>query len=207
MKPDYSIPRRTVGLPPAAAGQRIGLLGGTFDPAHEGHVLISRIARRRLYLDQVWWLVTPGNPLKTTPRQVSTRERVTGAQLLASPLGFVVSDFEERLGSHYTVDTLRYLRNVRPDVQFVWIMGADSLSSFHRWKSWRAIFDLMPIAVVDRPGYTLKALASPAARAFGRHRVPDMQLRHLPEMRAPVWAFLRGPLSAQSSTKIRSRTA
>jgi len=197
-------PFTTVPLPPAAPGQRIGLLGGAFNPAHEAHLLISTISLKRLGLDKVWWLVTPGNPLKAPDEATSIEARVTEARLVASDHRIVVTDFERHIGSHYTVETLSFLKAVRPGVRFVWLMGADSLATCHRWRRWRTIFRMMPIAVIDRPGYGLVARASPAARAFSASRIAGREAGGLAGRPAPAWVFLTGPLSAQSSTKIRA---
>lgn len=183
---------------------RIGLLGGSFNPAHEAHLLISTIALKRLNLDRVWWLVTPGNPFKPTAEATAIETRMAEARKVANDRRIIVTDFERHIGSHYTVETLSFLKSVRPGVRFVWLMGADSLVDFHRWRQWREIFRSMPIAVVDRPGYGLKARASPAARAFAADRLPDRAAGQLADLPAPAWVFLTGPLSAQSSTKIRA---
>lgn len=194
----------TVPLPPATAGQRIGLLGGSFNPAHEAHLLISETALKQLGLDRVWWLVTPGNPFKTDDEATAIEARVLEARHVANDRRIVVTDFEKHIGSHYTVETLHFLTSVRPGVHFVWLMGADSLAGFHKWRRWRSIFRIVPIAVIDRPGYGLKARASPAAQAFATARIPAGEARGLAGRRPPAWVFLSGPLSVQSSTKIRA---
>ena len=151
-------------LPPFAPGMRIGLLGGSFNPPHEGHALITRLALRRLALDRVWWLVTPGNPLKSLTGLAALKARMEAARRLDVGPSVVVTDIEAQIGSRFTYDTLLWLKRRAPGVHFVWIMGADNLRQFHLWRHWRAIADLAPIVVVDRPGSTLKAISSPAAR-------------------------------------------
>lgn len=201
-------PRRpgviTTRLPHAERGQRIGLLGGSFNPAHEAHRQISEIALERLGLDRVWWLVSPGNPLKARTEDAPLAERVRLAQDMARDSRIRVTDFEAELPTAYTASTLAFLKQRGPRAHYVWLMGADNLASFHRWHSWRDIFDLMPVAVIDRPGWHFKALASPAARAFAGARIREEAASSLAGRRAPAWAFLRGPLSALSSSAIRS---
>lgn len=191
-------------IPHAEPGQRVGLLGGSFNPAHEAHRLISQTALKRLRLDQVWWLVSPGNPLKGHVEQAPLDERVRLACSVAQDPRIKVTDFEAELPTAYTASTLAFLCRRYPRVRFVWLMGADNLASFHRWQRWRSIFTLMPIAVVDRPGWHLKALASPAARAFGDRRLNEAHAAGLVDRPLPAWAFLGGPLSELSSTSIRS---
>ena len=189
--------------PPAPAGARIGVLGGSFNPAHAGHVLISTIAMKRLGLDWLWWLVTPGNPLKSNGDLPSLQLRIeAGRRLLPHPK-VVVTAFEDRLGSPYTAATLDFLTHRHPAARFVWVMGADNLASFHRWQRWRSIAAQVPIAVVDRPGWRHRALASPAARAMSRSYVPEDRAGILADLGAPAWTLLTGPLSQLSSTALR----
>lgn len=189
--------------PLAGRGQRIGLLGGSFNPPHAAHVLISEIALKRLRLDHVWWLVTPGNPLKPRAELLSLEERAEACRALLTDPRIVVTTFEKDLPTAYTAATLDFLRLRRPDASFVWVMGADCLAQFHRWHRWRHIFSLLPIAVIDRPGWHLSAASSPAARAFERHRVPESKSAELAGMSAPAWTLLTGPLSPLSSTQLR----
>ena len=191
--------------PHTEPGQRIGLLGGSFNPAHAGHRGISQIALRRLGLDRIWWVVTPGNPLKSRGELLGLAERVVLAGIVADDRRILITDFEKGLPSSFTVATLQHLRLRRPGVRFVWIMGADGLTQFHRWQHWRQIFQLMPIAVVDRPGWRLKAMASPAARAFAGQRLPEARAMSLARRQPPCWTLLSGPLMAISSTEIRAR--
>ncbi len=194
--------------PPAAAdGMRIGLLGGSFNPPHAAHRLISETALKRLRLAQVWWLVTPGNPLKDHGGLPPLAERVRLARSIARDPRITVTAFEAALGSAYTAKTLRFLRRRFPRVRFVWLMGADNLASFHRWKDWRAIFELLPVAVADRPGWRYRALSSQTANRFAKHRIPESLAGALPDLPPPAWCYLSGPLSTLSSTALRAARA
>lgn len=184
---------------------RVGLYGGSFNPAHAGHRHVSDQARRRLGLDRVVWLVSPGNPLKAAPAE-ALAARMAGARALAGR-GARVSDAEARLGSAYTVDTIRALKTRFPGIRFVWIMGADNLSGFHRWRGWKAIARLVPIAVAPRPGYGARARLAPFAKVFAHARLPAGAGRRLPGAQAPAWLDLGGPLNPMSSTALRSRPA
>lgn len=192
------------GLPPAAPGLRIGLYGGSFNPAHAGHLHVSRTALRRLRLDRVWWLVTPGNPLKDRGVLAPLEARIAQARTIARDPRIAVTGFEAGIGSRYTVETLAWLAARRPTCRFVWIMGADSLGSFHRWQHFEAIAALMPIAVIDRPGHTLTAPNARAARRFAGARLPEHDAPALAACRPPAWIYLHGPRSELSSTAIRA---
>ncbi|MGC9959162.1 nicotinate-nucleotide adenylyltransferase [Roseiarcus sp.] len=182
---------------------RIGLLGGSFNPPHEGHALITRLALRRLRLDRIWWLVTPGNPLKSLTGLAALKARVEAARGLDVGPKVVVSDIEAQIESRFTYDTLRWLKRRAPRVHFVWIMGADNLRQFHRWRHWRAIADLVPIVVVDRPGSTLSATSGRAGAALARWRVPEREAARFAAMRPPALLFLHGRRSKLSSTALR----
>lgn len=195
-----------VRLPPHAPGMRIGLYGGTFNPAHAGHRHVSLLAMRRLRLDRLWWVVTPGNPLKERGGLVRACERAEAARAVARHPRIDVTCFEEEIGAHYTVDTLTYVATRCPSARFVWIMGADSLGSFHRWLGWRHIARLMPFAVVDRPGWTLRATRSRAAMALAPYRIDESDAALLPALRAPAWTFLHGPRSSLSSSELRKQS-
>jgi len=184
---------------------RVGLFGGSFNPAHEGHAHVAETARRRLRLDRVIWLVSPQNPLKARHETADLAERLDGARRLARGPGMIVTDLETRLGSAYTIDTVRALQARFPRVKFVWIMGADSLASFHRWRGWTQIMREVPVAVVSRPWIALKSRFAPAARRFARFRISSSQAATLPGSKPPAWVFLRGPLNFQSSTHLRER--
>src|ERR1700740_110749 len=184
--------RERIVLPPYAPGMRIGLFGGTFDPPHAAHRAACMLALRRLGLDRVWWLVTPGNPLKDTRGLAPLHQRVAAARALAHHARIDVTDFEAALGSHYTHQAIHYLLRRCRGVHFVWIMGADNLRSFHRWQRWRDIAALVPIAVVDRLGPSLYATASTAGTALARARLPESAARKLPDRRPPAWIYLHG---------------
>jgi nicotinate-nucleotide adenylyltransferase len=192
-----------VRLPSYAPGMRIGLYGGTFNPAHAGHRHVSLLAMKRLRLDRLWWVVTPGNPLKERGGLAPACARAEAAQALARHPRIDVTCFEEEIGAEFTVETLTYVAARCATVRFVWIMGADSLASFHRWRGWRRIAGLMPFAVVDRPGWTLRAVQSPAAVALARHRVDESDAPLLPGLAPPAWTFLHGPRSFLSSSELR----
>ena len=186
---------------------RIGLLGGSFNPAHAGHRHISLMALRRLRLDRVWWLVTPGNPLKSHADLAGHGARLKTARRLAAHPRIAVTGFEAETGLVYTVETVAYLLSRAPRARFVWLMGADSFAGLHRWRRWREIVGSMPIAVIDRPGYRLKAMASSAGHALARFRIDEADAALLPSLKPPAWAFLTLPLSALSSTDIRAKSA
>jgi len=185
------------------AGQRIGLLGGSFNPAHAGHRAISATALRRLRLDAVWWLVAPQNPLKAKAGTAPLRNRVAAAKAIARHPRIVVSALEETLGTVYTVDTVAALTQRFPRVHFVWLMGADNLLQISHWRQWPRIFAAVAVAVFDRPTYSLRALAAPAARRFARQRLGERAAASLAAQDPPAWVFVRHRLNAQSSTRIR----
>jgi len=194
-------------LPPYAPGMRIGLFGGTFDPAHAAHRAACMLALRRLNLDRVWWLVTPGNPLKDTRGLAPLRQRVAAARALAHHPRIDVTDFEAELPTAYTYAAISYVKRRCPGVRFVWIMGADNLRSFHRWQRWRDIAHMVPIAVIDRLGPSLYATGSAAAQALARFRLPEAAARHLAERKPPAWVYLHGLKSPLSSTALRAARA
>ena len=194
-----AIPR----LPPFSPGMRIGLLGGSFNPPHEGHMLATRLVLTRLGLDRVWWLVTPGNPLKSPDELAELQARLAAARSLVSDPRVAVTDIEAQIGARFTHDTLAWLSAHARGAKFVWIMGADNLRQFDQWRNWREIADLVPIVVVDRPGSTLKALSSRAAVALSSWRTPEREARRLADMHPPAFLFLHGRRSALSSTLLR----
>lgn len=186
-------------------GQRIGLLGGSFNPPHAAHRLITGTALQRLQLDAVWWVVTPGNPLKSHGELQPLVERLALCrEMTGGDPRIKITAFERDLPSAYTAATLAFLKLRFGDVRFVWLMGADNLATLHRWDQWRAIANLMPIAVVDRPDWRFTSMASPAARGFGRSFIREDYASRLPLMAPPAWTFLTGPLSDLSSTAIRA---
>jgi nicotinate-nucleotide adenylyltransferase len=184
--------------------RRVGILGGSFNPAHEGHRTISLAALQRLGLDEVWWLVSPQNPLKPVAGMAPFAERFTGAAAVARHPRIRVSDLEPKLGTSYTADTIAKLVRRFPYHAFVWLMGADNLAQIDRWKDWQQIFHAVPVAVFARPSYSLKALAAKAARRFARARLPEAAARSLATAEPPAWVFLHGPLSPVSATAIRA---
>ena len=191
-------------LPPHAPGMRIGLFGGTFDPPHQAHLAASLLAMKRLKLDRVWWLVTPGNPLKNTMHLAPLDERIAAARRLTHHPRIDVTGLEAVIKTRYTYDTISWLIARCPGVRFVWIMGADNLRSFHRWQRWRGIANLVPIVVVDRLGPSLYAASSTAGQALRAFRIPEAAVTSLPLQPPPAWAYLHGLKSPLSSTALRA---
>jgi len=192
-------------LPKHAPGLKIGLLGGSFDPPHRAHRAVTLFAMMRLGLDRVWWLVTPGNPLKDARRLAPLDERVAAARRLAAHPRIDVTALEAAIGTRFTCDTIAWLTRRFPAVRFVWIMGADNLAQFDRWRNWRAIAAQVPIAVVDRFGASLAATGATAAHALAAARIRESDARSLPYRRPPAWVYLHGIKSPLSSTAIRQQ--
>ncbi len=186
-----------------AQGLKVGLLGGSFNPAHEGHLHVTRMCLRALDLDRVWWLVSPQNPLKSDKGMAPFDKRFASAEKMARDPRICVSDIEARLGTRYTADTLATLAGRFPQVRFVWLMGADNMIQLPRWSRWRDIVATVPIAVYPRPGFTLKARLSPAAMALRDVTLDASDAALLPSLAAPAVVFLEGPESPQSATSIR----
>ena len=182
----------------------IGLFGGSFNPPHDGHRLVAEIALQRLGLDQLWWMVTPGNPLKSHNGLAPLAERIAACELVKGDPRIKVTAFEKTLGKTYTAETLRAIRARNPDCHFIWIMGADNLKNFHLWQNWREIACTYPIAVIDRPGSTLAYLSSKMAKTFDYARVDERLAGALAFRQAPAWTFIHGPRSPLSSTSIRA---
>ena len=199
-------PKPRLVLPPNAPGMRIGLFGGTFDPPHAAHRSACLLAMKRIGLDRVWWLVTPGNPLKDTHGLAPLAARVVVARALAHHPRIDVTDLEAQIGTRYTYETVSYLVRRCPQVRFVWIMGADNLRSFHRWQRWRGIATLVPIAVVDRLGPSLYAPAGVAGEALRYARIPEAAAQTLPQRKPPAWIYLHGLKSPLSSTALAGGT-
>ena len=193
-------------MPAVRRGEVIGLLGGSFDPPHAGHVQITRAALQRFGLDRVWWLVSPGNPLKTAgPAPLPAR--MAAARAIMQNPRVLVTDIEARLGTRYTAQTLAALARAYPRARFVWLMGADNLAQFHRWQDWRGILQTVPVGVLARPGQRISARTSKAARVYRRHKLPQRASQMLGISDAPAWCFVNLPLNAASSTAIRARGA
>lgn len=199
---------RYLRMPHVESGMVVGLFGGSFNPPHEGHVLVAETAIQRLGLNQLWWMVTPGNPLKNHNNLAPLGDRIALSERIAPDPRIKVTAFEKALGQSYTARTLEIVQARNRDIRFVWIMGADNLRSFHRWQSWQKIARTFPIAVIDRPGSTLAYLSSRMAKTFDYARIDEDDARRLAFHRAPAWTFIHGPRSSMSSTALRStRTA
>lgn len=191
-------------LPYARPGMTVGLLGGSFDPPHEGHVHITKAALRRFGLDRVWWLVSPGNPLKQRG-PVAIGRRMKAAQKLMQHPRVDISDFETRAGTRYTAESIKALQKAYPGVRFVWLMGADNLAQIHLWKDWRTIFECMPVGVLARPGDRIAARMAPAALIYRNARLRPRESQLLKHATAPAWCYVNVPLSDTSSSAIRAR--
>jgi nicotinate-nucleotide adenylyltransferase len=185
---------------PVAPGLRIGLFGGSFNPAHSGHLYVSLTALRRLKLDYVWWLVSPGNPLKSNSGAADFAKRFASAQRIARHPRLIVSDLERQLGTRYTVDTVKRLLSRFPQVQFVWLMGSDNLENFHLWRDWQKLAQYLPLAVVQRPGSILAAVHAAPIRRHGARRVDGGAVLQQP----PAILILDGARNPESATRLRA---
>lgn len=194
-------------MPHVEKGMQVGLFGGSFNPPHAGHALVAEIALKRLALDQLWWIVTPGNPLKSSNELAPLTERLRLSEGIAKNPRIKVTAFEAAHNVRYTADTLALVHARNPGVDFVWVMGADSLRDFHRWQRWRQIATTFPIAVIDRPGSTLSFLSSVVAKTFDYARIDEADAPRLARMKAPAWTFIHGPRSLLSSSAIRAARA
>ena len=194
------------GFPPVKAGRRIGLLGGSFDPAHAGHVHITKEALKRFGLDEVWWLVTPGNPLKQRQPAPLLRRLENARELMSHPK-VRVTDLEARLGTRFTAETIAALQAHYPGVRFVWLMGADNLAQFHRWERWQWIAENVALGILARPGQRISARLSIAAARYERSRIRGRASRQLSGAKAPAWCFVNLPMMDISSTAIRASGA
>ena len=189
---------------PVAPGLRIGLLGGSFNPAHEGHLHISDLALKKLGLDYVWWLVAPQNPLKPSIGMAPLAHRLAyAASLFEHHPKILVMDIERDLGTRYSIDTITKLQHRFPELDFVWLMGSDNLAQLHLWKDWRKLAREMPIAVIARPGYDARVLASPATAWLRRYRLPATCLKNRTEWSAPALIELRFDPDPRSATSLR----
>jgi nicotinate-nucleotide adenylyltransferase len=192
------------GFPRAVPGQAVGLLGGSFDPPHAGHVHITREALKRFGLDRVWWLVSPGNPLKREGPAPLERRMAAARAAMRHPR-VEVTGIEARIGTRYTAETLAGLRRLYPGVRFVWLMGADNLAQFHRWERWEEIMATVPVGVIARPGDRAAARMAKASERFWSARVPESASRLLPWRAPPAWCFVNVPMVDLSSSAIRAR--
>ncbi len=184
--------------------RRIGILGGSFNPAHEGHLHVSQLALEKLKLDELWWLVSPQNPLKPVDGMAGFDERMDQARVIAARDGrIIVSDFEKISDTTYSIDTITALKAAYPDVSFVWVMGADNLRQMPRWQGWQKIFRSIPIAVFPRAPHSLRALNGRAARRFAGAMIDPKNASRLAGRRAPAWVMLQAPLHGQSATRLR----
>ena len=199
----FDADRDWLRVPPTGRGMTIGVFGGSFNPAHQGHRRASLAVLKRCGLDEIWWLVTPGNPLKDHSDLAPLEARVMKAAAIADHPKIRITAFERAAGLRYTADTIRYLTVRRPDVHFVWIMGADNLASFHKWQDWQSIMRRVGVAVVDRPGDRLAVVSAPAAQAYRRFRIDERDLGSLATRKRPAWAFIHCPLDPTSSTQLR----
>ena len=194
---------RYLRMPHVEKRMQVGLFGGSFNPPHAGHALVAEIALRTLCLDQLWWMVTPGNPLKDGRALAPLASRIAQSETVAGDPRVKVTAFEAAYRIRYTADTLDLVRARNPGVDFVWIMGADNLAQFHRWQRWRHIAATMPIAVIDRPGSTLAFVSSVFAKTFAHARLDERGAPRLARTRPPAWTFIHGPRSSLSSTALR----
>ncbi|WP_319567649.1 nicotinate-nucleotide adenylyltransferase [Cohaesibacter marisflavi] len=193
-------------LPLVAPGMRIGLYGGSFNPAHEGHRHVALTALKRLQLDRIWCLVTPGNPLKDIRELPSLKTRLTDTARLMDHPRIDITGVEAKAGTHFTAETLDRLGTRSKGAHLVWLMGADNLKQFHKWQRWENIFNRIPVAIIDRPGYSLSPLNALAARNFAWARLPSRKEATLATAQCPVWTFIYGPRSELSSTALRQST-
>ncbi|WP_375656605.1 nicotinate-nucleotide adenylyltransferase [Bartonella sp. CM120XJJH] len=190
-------------MPHVERSNVVGLFGGSFNPPHAGHLLVAKIAIRRLHLDQLWWMITPGNPLKDCTQLLSLEERMQLSFKLIDHPKIRLTGFEQAIGSKVSVDTIFHILTHYSGVNFVWIMGADSFTTIHHWYRWHDIVSMLPIAIIDRPLGNQSALSCPMAHIYRRFRLDERESKRLPFIKPPVWTYLHGPLSFQSSTKLR----
>ncbi|MEO0328064.1 MAG: nicotinate-nucleotide adenylyltransferase [Pseudomonadota bacterium] len=195
--------RDALKVPAAGDGARIGLFGGSFNPPHQGHLNLCDLSFKRLKLDQIWWMVTPGNPLKDTSNLSPLGKRITLCSQIISNPRIKITAFEAKYRVRYTADTVRLIRKLRPRLNFVWLMGADNLAGFHNWQDWREISNTLPIAVIDRPGSTLSYRSAKAALALSRFRLDEADASLLADRSPPAWTFIHGPRNSLSSTQLR----
>lgn len=192
-------------LPPSQAGMTIGLYGGSFNPPHQGHRHVATMALKRLQLDHIWCLVTPGNPLKDVSKLPDIDDRLISTAKIMDHPAIAVSGIEQNINTRFTAETLDWILARAPATRFIWIMGADNLRYFHKWQRWQHIFHQIPIAIIDRPGYSLSSLSSPAAIHFAGRRLAEARAARLAWTKSPAWTLLHGPRSELSSTSLRRK--
>ncbi len=202
-----NVPGHYLRMPHVERGMAVGLFGGSFNPPHAGHALVAETAMRRLRLNQLWWMVTPGNPLKDHSILAPLEERIALSEVAAEDPRMKVTAFEAAHRVRYTADTVALVQARNPGVNFVWIMGADSLRDFHKWERWQEIMRSIPIAVFDRPGATLSFLSSKVAKTFDHARIDEEDAPLLARSNPPAWTFIHGPRSPLSSTMLRRQAA
>ncbi len=185
--------------------KKIGLLGGSFNPAHDGHLEISLAALDKIDLDEIWWLVSPGNPLKNDEDKITYNQRFQSALDIVNDDRILVSDFEEKFNTRYTIDTLHCIKNEYPKFSFLWLMGADNLEQFNKWKDWEKIAYTVPIAIFNRPSYSNANIKSVAAKALEKYRIDQADIRKLYKLEPPAWSFYEATNNPKSSTEIRNK--
>jgi nicotinate-nucleotide adenylyltransferase len=195
---------RYLRFPATASGMTIGLFGGSFNPPHDGHRLVAETALKRLGLDQLWWMVTPGNPLKNASELLPLATRLQLSEAMAPGPRVKVTAFESAYKVRFSADTMALIKGRHRDINFIWVMGADNLKSFHHWQRWRQIAEMLPIAIIDRPGSTLSYVSSKMALTYNYARVDEDDAVSLAKLTAPAWTLIHGPRSWLSSSAIRS---
>jgi len=198
-----NLPEHYLEMPAVKAGMTVGLFGGSFNPPHEGHLLIAQHAIEALKLDQLWWMVSPGNPLKDHSELPTLAERIRLSETLVDDPRIKVTGFEAAHKIRYSAETIELVLGKLPDVRFVWVMGADSLATFDKWARWEWIVETIPIAVYNRPGSSLADHSSVMAQTFAAAKIDEARASELAQMQPPAWTFIHGPLSPLSSTELR----
>jgi len=204
MSAEADLPEHYLDMPAVKAGMTVGLFGGSFNPPHEGHLLIAQHAMEALKLDQLWWMVSPGNPLKDHSELPTLAERIRLSEALIDDPRIKVTGFEAARKIRYSAETIELVLGKLPDVRFVWVMGADSLASFDKWARWQWIVETIPIAVYNRPGSSLADHSSVMAQTFAAAKIDEARASELAQMQPPAWTFIHGPLSPLSSTELRN---
>ncbi|MGL4404437.1 MAG: nicotinate-nucleotide adenylyltransferase [Notoacmeibacter sp.] len=198
------VDQRYLRFPATASGMTIGLFGGSFNPPHEGHRLVAETALKRLGLDQLWWMVTPGNPLKSTLELLPLARRIELSEAMYLGPRVKITAFEATYKVRFTADTLALIKARHQNINFIWVMGADNLKYFHHWQRWQKIAEMLPIAIIDRPGSTLSYVSSKMALTYDYARVDEDDAVSLGRLKAPSWTLIHGPRSSLSSSAIRA---